>query len=709
MIRVKLWLIVVSLSLQGSIFASIEHYYPYKVEPSASNYGNTGILEVPNARMMDEAKLRFNFSSSYPNEYTSLTASPFNWFEATYRYTEIKNRLYGPSSYSGNQTLKDKGFDVKFLIKKESYYIPAFAVGLRDIAGTGLFSSEYLVASKRFGQLDLTLGLGWGALGSDDNISNPFELIHESFSSRDGSFGQGGAFSVKDWFSGRTSLMGGIEYDLPRQGLRLKIEYDTSNPDSDFRKKIPKVDSRINLGFNYSWSENLSFSSSFERGSQFRFAFKLMGNFLEDTIPKPKPKRVQKLNPRQQENIRKNNDIFYRSLNLSLQEESIYIQGANLSEDEVDVAVASSKYYSFVRPIGRTARIVSALSPDEVKKINIHYMNGDFEIAKFSFGREYVDKANSFSVSPTELKNTTKIVSDSSNPLYKNAKFMPKVNFPEFEWNMSPAIRHQIGGPEGFYLGQLFWKTDTSIKFMRNFSLYSSFGINLYDTFKDFNNPSSSTIPHVRSDIQDYLAEGKNNIQRMQFEYFSSPYKDVFARFDLGILEEMFGGFGGEILYRPIKKKYAVGLSAHKVKQRDYDQLFSFRDYSTITGHLGVYFDLPYQIRSQLLVGKYLAGDKGATIDLSRRFNSGFTVGVFATKTNLSAEEFGEGSFDKGFYISVPTQLFYSDFRSGNISFGLHPLTKDGGAILNKHNALISILGDSNESSITRDWNNIIN
>ena len=336
-------------------------------------------------------------------------------------------------------------------------------------------------------------------------------------------------------------------------------------------------------------------------------------------------------------------------------------------------------------------------------------MNGDFEIAKFSFGREYVDKANSFSISPTELKNTTKIVSDSSNPLYKNAKFMPKVNFPEFEWNMSPAIRHQIGGPEGFYLGQLFWKTDTSIKFMRNFSLYSSFGINLYDTFKDFNNPSSSTIPHVRSDIQDYLAEGKNNIQRMQFEYFSSPYKDVFARFDLGILEEMFGGFGGEILYRPIKKKYAVGLSAHKVKQRDYDQLFSFRDYSTITGHLGVYFDLPYQIRSQLLVGKYLAGDKGATIDLSRRFNSGFTVGVFATKTNLSAEEFGEGSFDKGFYISVPTQLFYSDFRSGNISFGLHPLTKDGGAILNKHNALISILGDSNESSITRDWNNIIN
>ena len=60
---------------------------------------------------------------------------------------------------------------------------------------------------------------------------------------------------------------------------------------------------------------------------------------------------------------------------------------------------------------------------------------------------------------------------------------------------------------------------------------------------------------------------------------------------------------------------------------------------------------------------------------------------MFATKTNLSAEEFGEGSFNKGFYISVPTQMFYSNFTSG-ISFGLQPLTKDGGAVLIQQNAL---------------------
>ena len=79
----------------GSVSASIDDYFKRPVTPSPSNYGNTGILELPNARFMEEGALRFSFSSSYPNEFTSLTASPFSWLEATYRYTEVKNQLYG--------------------------------------------------------------------------------------------------------------------------------------------------------------------------------------------------------------------------------------------------------------------------------------------------------------------------------------------------------------------------------------------------------------------------------------------------------------------------------------------------------------------------------------------------------------------------------------------------------------------------------------
>ena len=147
-LTVFLLMLLSLLSFPSYLLASLDQYYPVESKFSASNYGNTGIMEMPNANFMHEGSLRFNFSSSFPNEYTSVTASPFPWMEATYRYVEIKNKLYGPKSYSGNQSWKDKGFDIKIGLKQESEFSPAISFGLRDLAGTGVFSSEYFHATQ---------------------------------------------------------------------------------------------------------------------------------------------------------------------------------------------------------------------------------------------------------------------------------------------------------------------------------------------------------------------------------------------------------------------------------------------------------------------------------------------------------------------------------------------------------------------------------
>ena len=52
--------------------------------------------------------------------------------------------------------------------------------------------------------------------------------------------------------------------------------------------------------------------------------------------------------------------------------------------------------------------------------------------------------------------------------------------------------------------------------------------------------------------------------------------------------------------------------------------------------------------------------------------------------------------------------MFYTKYRTGNISFGLHPLTKDGGAILNMHNKLFSLFGGTNRESLIRDWEDLL-
>ena len=89
-----------------------------------------------------------------------------------------------------------------------------------------------------------------------------------------------------------------------------------------------------------------------------------------------------------------------------------------------------------------------------------------------------------------------------------------------------------------------------------------------------------------------------------------------------------------------------------QVFQREYDQMFKTRDYKTLTGHLSLYYQEP---RSNVLFhikgGRYLAKDSGITFDFSRIFRSGLRLGAFFTLTDISDEEFGEGSFDKGFYF----------------------------------------------------------
>ena len=210
--------------------------------------------------------------------------------------------------------------------------------------------------------------------------------------------------------------------------MRLKLEYDTTYPDKLNTNKL-NVDSRFNIGL-ITFSDSLNLGAAFERGNQFRVSFVLRGNFMKDTIPKPKPRNVISLTDQQKRIAFDDKGIFYRSLNRSLRDESIFIQAASYKDNEVDISIASNRFQSIIRPIGRTARIVSALAVNEVDTINIHSMNGDLEIAKVSLNRKEFDLANRSVGSTAEVLNKSVISSTSDSPLYRNADFIPKVNFP---------------------------------------------------------------------------------------------------------------------------------------------------------------------------------------------------------------------------------------------------------------------------------------
>tara|TARA_B100000035_G_C20695000_1_gene420042 strand:- start:97 stop:615 length:519 start_codon:yes stop_codon:yes gene_type:complete len=170
----------------------------------------------------------------------------------------------------------------------------------------------------------------------------------------------------------------------------------------------------------------------------------------------------------------------------------------------------------------------------------------------------------------------------------------------------------------------------------------------------------------------------------------------------------MFGGYGFELLYRPFDGPWGLGVEAWRVRQRSFKGDFEFLDYETTTGHLSFYLREP---RSAILLavsgGRYLAEDSGFTIDISKQFKSGMNIGAFFSLTDISKEEFGEGSFDKGFYFNMPVQIFFKKYQPDQTSFSFRPITRDGAARVGHDFTLWSITSAAERWKLIKDMDTI--
>ena len=685
--RVFLFLILIC---NFKIAASISDYITPWYGNQVNVYGSLGLIQIPSARFQDEGTASFTFSDSGPYKRGVITAYPFEWFEASYRYVDIDHTLYSDSiAFSGTQTLKDKGFNLKMRILTESKFRPQIAFGLRDLAGTGRFSSEYVVASKKFNNLDLSIGIATGFLGSSSNIRNPLTYISNEFSIRSRKSSRssaGGELAYESWFSGPASIFWGASYIVPyARGAVLKLEYDPNNYLQEGGKPLPK-DFDYNFGVDFPLiKDTLKLGINFERGNTISLNASIAINLSKNLISKkrPKPKIEERFNYSRNRNVK--SEAIYTNTLKHLLDNGILLQGMNVDKESnlSTLFISQGSYLS--RPQLTTAvfEVVDQTHPKIIEKFEIIEVTGGFNNYKVFLQREgFRSSVDLYDYSLLEDSLHVSRAND-FNFQDSNPEFQPKISWPLFHYNISPALRNHIGGPDAFYFGQAWLRIDSEIGFNRSSYFKSILGISLVDNFANLKLPSDSILPHVRTDIVKYLKQGKNNILRAQYNYINKINHDIFYKFSAGIFEEMFGGFGGEILYRPFAKNHAIGIEAYQVRQRNYEQDLGFQDYQTITGHLSFYYKEP---RSRILFkfsgGRYLAKDSGITLEASRYFDNGLEIGAFFSQTDVSKEEFGEGSFDKGFFFNIPLQVFLSTHSKHRTYFGLRPLTRDGAAKL---------------------------
>src|SRR6056297_2174881 len=131
------------------------------VETGYNSYGYPGLIDMPVAKSRPDGESALTVSSFAGQTRNTLTFQGLPRLSASFRYSVLDNMSEG-----GTETLYDRSFSLHYRFLDEAGLRPAMAVGLNDFLGTGVYASEYIVATKTVGKrLRSSAGLGWGRLG----------------------------------------------------------------------------------------------------------------------------------------------------------------------------------------------------------------------------------------------------------------------------------------------------------------------------------------------------------------------------------------------------------------------------------------------------------------------------------------------------------------------------------------------------------------
>ena len=588
--------------------------------------GGTGLIDMPNALTLPDGETAFTFTNT-PNTFNgTLTFQLLPNLETSVHFTTV-------NGWDGG-TLYDKSLDLKYQITDENGMWPALAIGFRDLGSNGAFSSEYLVATKSLGDdITVTAGLGWGRLGSRDALFTTGTRPPATSTGVD----------VDQMFKGDAALFGGIEWQTPIRGLSVKAEYSSDAYTQEQGFGLIDPQSPFNFGIEYRPISGVSLGAYYNQGTEVGFRLTLYANPNRPVIdpdlgtgPVPVNARPAGYNADPSwANSQAAQDAVVSALVPVLATEGVGLVEARLTGTSIDLYINNSTKPQTTKAIGRIARMLTVALPPSVEEFRITLVSGDLATSTVTVRRSDIEaQVERPNAGPESFRSA--VFSDAANTLGPEA--WRRDEYPKFSWSINPQVPIELatGGTAGSF--KLKLNATASYQFSRAFSVTGGLTQLVYD--------STDGVP----------TDGPR-MTRLTADYFTKLTPSIYAHLAAGYLDGDYVGVAGEVLWKPAAQNWGLGLEVAAINERDPDSFFGLDDYQTVTAIGSFYWDTGYHgLELQVDAGRYVNGDLGSTVTLSRRFANGWEVSGYMTVTDMSFAEFGEGNFAKGIAVKIPFQ-----------------------------------------------------
>ncbi|WP_417523414.1 YjbH domain-containing protein [Marinovum sp.] len=668
--------------------------------PSYNLYGMPGLIDMPTAEMAPDATLSTTLGGGGTQARATLSFQIAPRLTGSFRYSRISDFS---AAGSVNGVFYDRSFDLRYQLVREGDLMPGVTVGLQDFIGTGLYGGEYIVATKEvYTGLQVTGGIGWGRLGSRNPLfqtgDRPEELL-----------GEGGLPTVDRWFRGDAAAFGGVRY-APTERLAFTAEYSSDTYATERRLGKHDDGSPWNFGVDYRLRSGGQLSLYHLYGNTVGAQVSFHTNPKTAAVPGGGESAPVPVAPRAPGAARDlgwvNTDTgsYRTSLNTAMTNDGLVLEGMRLEPRRAMVRMRNPRYGEVAQAVGRTARAMTRVLPASIETFEIvPVLNG---IALSSVRLQRSDLEALEHRDNAEILARTAIADG-----FGRAPSAFDDQFPSFGWAIAPYTQLSAFDPESPVRADLGIRAKATYRPTASLVLSGSVIKRLVGNLADSNRQDDDALPLVRTEKSRYSREGDPAIERLTLAHYGRVAPNVYSRVTTGYLEEMYAGVSGELLWKPVDSRLALGAELNYVKPRDFDQMFGIRSSETRTGtipdlngHVSAYYDFGNGFHGQLDVGRYLAGDYGATVTVDREFVNGWRVGAYATVTNVKFEDFGEGSFDKGIRVTIPLGAASGRPSTQRSTFNIQSLTRDGGARLNVEDRLYEQVRDYHEPEMAKSW-----